>query len=105
MRFVKSATSANAGTMSRGSKNKAISGIAIRPPPKPITELTRMARHCIKEMRIISYIASNAYPTDWAVWGNGIEKLMFLWDFPYNIAYPCSATPLGLFSNRISNLF
>jgi len=26
------------------------------------------------------------------------------WDFPYNIAYLSSATPLGLFSNRISNL-
>jgi len=26
------------------------------------------------------------------------------WDFPYNIAYSCSATPLSLIFNRISNL-
>jgi len=26
-------------------------------------------------------------------------------DFPYNILYHCSATPLSLFFNRITNLF
>jgi hypothetical protein len=28
----------------------------------------------------------------------------FYWDFPYNIVYSCSATPLIPISNRISNL-
>jgi hypothetical protein len=31
------------------------------------------------------------------------NNVIFFWDFPYTIIYLNSATPLGLFSNRISN--